>query len=93
MMGNRVIGRKGILMFLILTSAAAIVFAFYYLRISNVVLHDSNFETFQSALTADQTRGIMHSLDSITAVYTWLLVITNVFWICGLFLLERRKGA
>ena len=91
-MANKVTGAKSVLTLLTLASIAAITFAFFYRRISGVILYDYNFETFQHTLTADQKRGIIQSLDSITAGYTLLLVITNVLWMVGAwYLLVRTR--
>jgi len=84
---------KIVVVLLTLASVAAIGFAFFYRVMAGVFLHDSNFETFQHVLTADQKRGITWSLDSITAGYSWLLVITNVLWMVGAWYLLLRLRA
>ncbi|MBC7820348.1 MAG: hypothetical protein IAG10_25980 [Planctomycetaceae bacterium] len=85
---------KILVVLLSLASVVAIGFAFFYRVMAGVFLYDSNFETFQHVLTANQKHGITWSLDSITSAYSWLLAITNVFWmVTAWYLLSRLKAA
>ncbi len=78
---------------LVLISAAAVAFAFYYRVMAGVFIHDSNFHTFQEILSDEQRRGILWSLHSVATCYTWLLVITNALWLGGAWhFLSRLRG-
>jgi hypothetical protein len=80
---------------LVLISAVAVAFAFYYRVMAGVFMHDSNFQTFQDTLSDEQRRGILWSLRGVATGYTWLLVITNALWLGGacyfLSRLRRRQ--
>lgn len=68
---------------LVVISAAAVAFAFYYRVMAGVYMHDSNLQTFQETLSDEQRSGILWTLTSLATGYTWLLVITNALWLSG----------
>jgi len=77
----------GVLVFL---SVALVSLAFLIRPLTGMFLHDSNFQTFDSVLTAEQRSGIFTSVGSVVMIYISLLVISNVLWACGAWYLVSR---
>ena len=64
--------------------------AFIVWPLAGMFFHDSNFEAFDRVLTEQQRNGIFTSVGSILIIYILLLVISNVFWIAGVWYLVSR---
>jgi uncharacterized membrane protein YjgN (DUF898 family) len=77
----------GVLIFL---SVALVASAFVIRPFAGMFLHDSNFQTFDDVLTAEQRAGIFMSVGSIVMIYILLLVASNVLWMAGAWYLVSR---
>ena len=47
---------------------------------AGVLMYDANFQTFDETLSEQERRGIMSSLDAVTAVLLWTIVVSNGLW-------------